>query len=154
MIASPARTSALAAALALLGCGGPAAVDYAGPVAEWPHYGGELSGLRYSELDQIRNDNVGDLEIAWIHHHGDVSDGGDGTTRTSFNATPIVADGTLFICTGTNRVIALDPETGEERWSFDPQNELVVLPGPYPRTCRGVSYWRDPAGHGVSRRPD
>ncbi|MEE9606756.1 MAG: pyrroloquinoline quinone-dependent dehydrogenase, partial [Myxococcota bacterium] len=130
-------------------------VDRAGPVAEWPEYGGDKGGLRYSPLDQITPDNVGDLEIAWVHHHGDVSDGTQGITRTSFNATPIVVQGTLYFCTGFNRVIALDPETGEERWSFDPELQLTALTGPYPLTCRGVSHWEDsalPAGRVCRRR--
>jgi quinoprotein glucose dehydrogenase len=125
-------------------CGAPAPVDLSGPTAEWPHYGGDPGGMRYSPLTQITPANVADLEPAWTFHHGDVSDGSDGSTRTSFNATPIVVGGTLYFCTGMNRVIALDPETGAERWSFDPQVKTTRLRGPYPRVCRGVSHWRDP----------
>jgi quinoprotein glucose dehydrogenase len=116
-------------------------VDYSGPVAEWPEYGGDKGGLRYSPLSQITPENVTDLEIAWVYHHGDISDGSDDTTRTSFNATPIVVNGTLFFCTGMNRVIALDPETGAERWTFDPETKLTKIQGPYTRTCRGVAHW-------------
>ncbi|MFQ5514903.1 MAG: pyrroloquinoline quinone-dependent dehydrogenase [Myxococcota bacterium] len=136
---------AVVGGLALLGlaCHEPTPIDRSGPVAEWPEYGGDKGGLRYSPLSQITRENVGALEIAWVHHHGDISDGSDGSSRTSFNATPIVADGLLYFCTGFNRVIALDPETGEERWSFDPRQRLRKLQGPYPRTCRGVAYWKD-----------
>jgi len=134
---------ALAWAAAMSACG-PAPLDHSGPTAEWREYGGDKGGMRYSPLTQITPDNVDDLELAWIYHHGDVSDGSDGTTRTSFNATPLVVDDTLYFCTGMNRVIALDPETGVERWSFDPQMKQVKLKGPYPRTCRGVAYWADP----------
>ena len=59
--------------------------------------------------------------------------------------TPIVVGDSLFYCTGMNRVFALDAETGAERWSFDPQQRLKKLQGPYPRTCRGVAHWKDPA---------
>ena len=52
---------------------------------------------------------------------------------------------TLYYCTGMNRVFALDAETGAERWSFDPKQRLRKLQGPYPRTCRGVAFWHDPA---------
>jgi quinoprotein glucose dehydrogenase len=86
---------------------------------------------------------VADLEVAWVYHHGDISDGSGETSRTSFNATPIVPNDSLYFCTGLNRVIALDPESGEERWSFDPGLRLTRLKGPYPLTCRGVAYWRD-----------
>ena len=110
---------------------------------DWPHFGGDLGGLRYSPLDGIDRDNVDELEIAWEHHSGDFSDGTDGGSYTSLSATPIVVDDTLFYCTGFHRVFALDPETGEERWVFDPKTRLKRAFGSYGRTCRGVSYWRD-----------
>ena len=47
----------------------------------------------------------------------------------------------LYFCTGYNRVIALDAETGRERWAFDPGQRARKLAGPYPRVCRGVAYW-------------
>ena len=96
-------------AVALLGCGAPPAPDVSGPVADWPEYGGTKGGLRFSPLTQITPENVADLEVAWVHHHGDVSDGSDGTTRTSFNATPLAVGRTLYFCTGKNRVFALAP---------------------------------------------
>ncbi len=135
-------TLAVLAAL-LAACGEPAPVDYSGPTADWPEYGGDKGGLRHSPVNQITRANVGRLEAAWVYRHGDVADGSGETSRTSFNATPIVADGTLYFCTGFNRVIALDPETGHERWTFDPKLRNKRLQGPYPLTCRGVSYWRD-----------
>jgi quinoprotein glucose dehydrogenase len=128
-----------------LGCGAPAPPDASGPIADWPEYGGTKGGLRWSPLTQITPDNVGDLEVAWVHHHGDVSDGSDGTTRTSFNATPLAVGRTLYFCTGKNRVFALDAETGEQRWVFDPGQKLDRIEGPYPRVCRGVAHWN---GHG------
>jgi len=137
-----AALAALAAsALLLLACKPRAPIDYAGPVGDWPEYGRTKGGLRFSPLTQITRANVTDLHVAWIYHHGDVSDGSDGTTRTSFNATPIVVDDALYFCTGKNRVIALEPETGRELWAFDPKTKLRKLQGPYPRTCRGVAYW-------------
>ena len=83
--------------------------------------------------------NVGALRVAWSYRHGDVSDGSDGTTRTSFNATPIVVDDALYFCTGLNRVIALEPETGRELWTFDPKTALRKLEGPYRAP---VAAWR------------
>ena len=57
------------------GCGGGVAVDYSGPVADWPEYGGDKGGMRYSPLTQINAENVTELELAWVYHHGDFSDG-------------------------------------------------------------------------------
>lgn len=130
----------------LAGCGvPPAPLDMSGPTADWPEYGGDPGGSKWSPLTQVTRDNVGSLEVAWTYHHGDVSDGSDGTTRTSFNATPIVAHDTLYFCTGYNRVIALDPESGAEKWSFDPKTRVKQLQGPYPRVCRGVAHWEPAA---------
>ncbi|MCG8590981.1 MAG: pyrroloquinoline quinone-dependent dehydrogenase [Proteobacteria bacterium] len=131
--------------LALLtGCGSPEPPVRSGPIGDWPAVGNTLGGLKYSPLDQIHKDNVGALEVAWVHHSGDVSDGTGDATRTAFQATPIVVDDTLYYCTGFNRVFALDPETGDERWVFDPKLRATRLQGPYPLTCRGVDHWRDP----------
>jgi quinoprotein glucose dehydrogenase len=120
-----------------------AADEDPGSSAAWPHYGGDLGGQRYSPLDGIDRDNVDRLEVAWEHHSGDFSDGSDGSARTSMAVTPLVVDDTLYYCTPFHRVFALDPETGEERWVFDPKTRVKQLSGPYPRICRGVSYWRD-----------
>ena len=131
-------------AIALLAACGedPAPIDYSGPTASWPEWGGDKGGLKWSPLTQITRDNVRDLEVAWTYHHGDISDGTRGITRSSFNATPIIGDDTLYFCTGMNRVIALDPESGEEKWSFDPQLQQKKLQGPYPLVCRGVAQWQ------------
>ena len=59
---------------------------------DWLYYGGDQGGAHHSQLNQINRENVDQLEVAWTHHSGDFSDGSDGTTRTSFNATPILAD--------------------------------------------------------------
>jgi quinoprotein glucose dehydrogenase len=121
-------------------------VDYAGPVAEWREWGGDKGGLSYSPLTQITNRNVGDLEVAWTYRHGDYSDGSGEYNRTSFQATPLVIRDTLYFCTAFNRVIALDAETGLERWTFDPGLAAKRGKGPYPLTCRGVAYWEDSDG--------
>ncbi len=127
------------------GCGGaPAPIDYSGPTAEWVDYGNTAGGDRYSPLTQITPQNVEQLEIAWTYHTGDVSDGrGEVRSGSTFEATPILVDGTMYVCTPFNRVIALDPETGEERWTYDPKTDLS---GSYGNqlVCRGVSTWLDP----------
>jgi quinoprotein glucose dehydrogenase len=124
--------------------GAPTSVTKAGPVADWPEVGGDKGGSKYSPLSDITPENIDRLEVAWVHRNGDASDGTGEYGKTSFQTTPIVADDTLFFCTGFNRVIALDPETGEQRWSFDPELKAKAGAGPYPLTCRGVAYWKDP----------
>ncbi len=115
-----------------------------GVVAGWAHYGGDAGGSRYSPLDQINRGNVRRLEIAWTYRTGDVSDGSKYERKTSFETTPILFEGTLYLSTPFSRVIALDPETGAERWSYDPKIDLNLR---YSESLvsRGVAAWRDPA---------
>ncbi len=138
----PAALLALIACCLLAGCG-ESGIDYSGPVADWPAIGGNAGGQRYSALQQITAQNVGNLEVAWVYHTGDVSPGTKTHGATAFEATPLVVDDSLYFCTPYNRIIALDPETGQERWTYDPKADLT---GVYTPTCRGVAYWKgDPA---------
>jgi quinoprotein glucose dehydrogenase len=124
-----------------------------GPVADWPYYGGDAGGSRFSPLTQIDKINVATLKVAWEYHTGDVSDGSNGRRKSAFETTPIVVDGTLYFTTPFNRVIALDPESGRERWSFDPKIDLRT---PYSEGLinRGVTLWTDAGkpGGGACRR--
>lgn len=112
-----------------------------GSITDWPIYGQNDGGTRYSPTDQINRDNVSLLEIAWEYHTGDFSDGSDGRQSTSFQATPILVDGVIYLSTVYGRTIALDPETGEELWTFDPQIDLSVFRGEF--ASRGVTTWLD-----------
>lgn len=106
---------------------------------EWLHYGNALGGTRYSPLTQINQENVSKLESAWTYRTGVQTDTGLG-----FQATPIMVDDTLYLCTATNIVDALDPETGKRRWRFDPK--VKAPPG---GACRGVSYYATPGASGL-----
>jgi quinoprotein glucose dehydrogenase len=124
----------------------PPVLDMSGPVADWPDYGHGKDATAFSPLRQITPENVAALTVAWEHHSGDISDGSGDTSRTSFQARAIVPNGTLYYCSGLNKVFALDPETGKERWRFDPKLQNRKLGGPYPLVCRGVAYWKDSSG--------
>jgi len=84
------------------------------------------------------------LKLAWEYHTGDISDGSDNRRKSEFETTPIVVDGTMYLSTPLNRVVALDPETGREKWSFDPK---IDLHSPYSEGLvnRGVTSWIDAA---------
>jgi quinoprotein glucose dehydrogenase len=114
--------------------------------ADWPNYGGDAGGMRYSPLTEINRDNVSKLKAAWVFHTGDISDGSGDRKRSGFESTPILVNGTLYLTTGFNRVIALDPETGKQRWAYDP---FVDQTGDYGDGLinRGVSTWLDSARH-------
>jgi quinoprotein glucose dehydrogenase len=115
-----------------------------GAFADWPYYGSDPGGNRYSPLTQINRTNITQLKIAWEYHTGDLSDGSGGRRVSAFETTPIVAHDTMYFSTPFNRVIALDPETGKERWSFDPKIDLRT---PYSEGLinRGVTLWTDPS---------
>lgn len=117
------------------------------PSGDWPTYGHDPGGMRYSPLAKINRDNVGRLTVAWTYHARDMSDGRGGTPRSGFETTPLVVDGALYLTTAFNRVIALDPETGRERWAYDPQIDLHADYGDG-LISRGLATWVDP-----SRRP-
>ena len=74
-------------------------------VADWPEVGADKGGARYSPLAEIDRTNVARLREAWRYHTGDVS------PKSAFQATPVVAGDTLYFCTPTNRVVALDAES-------------------------------------------
>jgi quinoprotein glucose dehydrogenase len=111
-----------------------------GGIADWSNYGRDQEGTRHAPLDQINRDNVGYLEIAWEYHTGDLSDGSDGRPETTFQATPILVDGVLYLATVYGRVIALSPETGAEIWKYDPGVDPAVERGEFAN--RGVTYWQ------------
>jgi len=116
---------------------------------EWPFYGHDAGGGRFSPLTQIDRSNVARLAPAWTFHTGDMLDRGN-NQRTGFETTPIVVDGTMYLTTGVNRIIALDPETGKQRWSFDPKIDPSWGFGDG-LINRGVSTWLDATKRSADR---
>jgi quinoprotein glucose dehydrogenase len=124
----------------------------AGTVVDWPVAAGDDGATRYSPLSEIDRSNVARLEVAWIYRHGDVRSGWpDPFKGTAFEASPIVVDGRLIFPTPFNRVIALDPETGREIWTFDPKIDKSRRFGNL-MVNRGVAYWRSRSQEGTCAR--
>lgn len=109
--------------------------------ATWDSFHGQLNAQKYSPLTQITADNVGKLTKVWEFHTGDVSDGKGDTPATVWSATPIFANDTLYIGTPFDRLIALDPGTGKEKWHYDTKSSRKALTQPVLKN-RGVSYWQ------------
>ena len=106
----------------------------------WPTYGGEPTGERYSAATIITRDNVHLMAQAWTFHTGDQPHAsGHGA---NFEDTPILADGKLLVCTPSDRVIALDPLSGQQEWAFDPKLSAGLKPA-NDFVCRGVAVWHD-----------
>ena len=124
----------------------------AAPSTEWPTYGHDSGGMRYSPVTQITPANVGQLQVAWVYHmrpapsarpgrrHAAAAAPAPGRGRgrggsgfAASETTPIVVNGVMYISTPYGRVVALDPTTGKEVWVFQ-------VPAGNPST-RGVEYW-------------
>ena len=110
------------------------ALLFAQDASEWPAYGRDPGGTKYSPLDQINTRNVSALVRVWSYHTGE---------RGTWENTPIVVGGVMYFATQKNRVVALEPETGKELWTYDPKSTGVS-------EHRGVSYW--PGGSGIKPR--
>ncbi len=112
---------------------------------DWPAYGRDAGGTRHSPLTQVTRENVGQLKPIWEYHTGALEPKSDNNRKAAFEATPILVDGTLYLSTPYNQVIALDPATGKEKWKFDPKVDRSK--GYSEVTSRGVSTWADAQGH-------
>lgn len=131
---------ALLALLLLCACDDGKRHDTRGCVVDgWPVWGHTQSGQRYSANTQITPENVKDLKVAWTYRTGDLDPPG-GTKRLAFEATPILANNTLYLCSPRSRIAALDPVTGKEKWMRDLKPDTD---GSTVIVCRGVSYWKD-----------
>src|SRR5215475_9178905 len=109
---------------------------------EWPTFGHDSGGMRYSPLTQITPANVGTLHVAWVYHLKPVDyvapagrgrGGGGGSGLQASEGTPLVAGGLMYISSPYGRVVALDATTGKEVWVYK-------LPSGNPAT-RGVEYF-------------
>lgn len=114
----------------------------------WISVGGDRGCQRYSTLDQINLQNVGQLEVAWTYHTGEL----DRNPQKTIECTPLIIDGVLYLTTGYMRVAALNAATGEEIWSFDPmENREPAGPLASGGVNRGLAYWTDGQPDGERR---
>ncbi len=99
---------------------------------DWPHYGGGPDQTRYSPLTEITRANVATLRVAWTYDTGDAFDGSE------MQCQPVVARGVLYATSPKLRIFSLDAATGEQKWSFNPNEDVKSLN----RTrIRGLMYW-------------
>ena len=128
-----------------------------GQASDWDTWGADKGGSRYSALQQINRDTIDRLQPVWQYQTGAVATHTQVENENAgFQVNPILlpkeAGQHLVTCTPFNRIVAIDPVTGAERWVFDPQ---TVIHGygnindprgknsvPYSK-CRGVSFWQN-----------
>ena len=107
--------------------------------ADWQAYGATPAGTRFSALNAITPANVGRLEPAWTYSFGEENPNG-------LQVTPLKVGNTLYACSSSNIVVALDADTGKQRWRFDPRTDIRDAPF---RACKGVAYYRVPGADGI-----
>ncbi len=115
------------------------------PQDEWRVYGSDHANTKYSPLDQITPQNVATLQIAWrwrsadsdvLKHHADI--------RTNhYETTPLMVGGVLYVSTSLSQVAAIDPESGETLWLYDPKTYEGRTPPNHGFVHRGAAYWSD-----------
>jgi len=108
---------------------------------DWPVYGRDPGGARFSPLTQITRDNVARLQVAWTYHAGIPDMSSMSHRPPALEVTPLVVDGLMYVITPTGIVAALDPATGVERWHYDAGVDPHRGYGDF--ASRGVSFWRD-----------
>jgi membrane-bound PQQ-dependent dehydrogenase (glucose/quinate/shikimate family) len=102
---------------------------------DWPQYGNDGGGTRFSPLEQITPDNVAHLERLWTARLGDAPG------AFGLEDVPLKIERSLYLCTSANDVVALDAETGKQLWRFESHVDLKKSPG---QLCRGLAYYRVP----------
>ncbi|OAT19908.1 quinate/shikimate dehydrogenase [Buttiauxella noackiae ATCC 51607] len=103
---------------------------------DWKHWGNTTHGDRFAALDQINKGNVSDLQVAWTAHTGDIPQS-NGSGAEDQN-TPLQVGDTLFVCTPYSKVLALDVDSGKEKWRYDSK-----ATAPNWQRCRGLGYFEE-----------
>ena len=112
--------------------------------ADWAYFGGDKAFTRYTPVDQITRDNVGDLKILWRRPAVDAAltaSFPDLGVSGYLRATPILIDGVLYAPNGVGLAEAFDPETGETHWIQQPWPRTIEEARG--RSSRGMDYWTD-----------
>lgn len=116
--------------------------------ADWPYFGQDPGAAKFSSLREIDRTNAGQLRQVWEHVEPRPAGAGERVARKD-EATPIQADGKLFVCRPDNVILALDAEDGRLIWRYDPHTNLT---GVKSAVCRGVAYWDSSAKGGVCQK--
>jgi quinoprotein glucose dehydrogenase len=106
----------------------------------YPVYGGNKAGNRYSPLNQINVNNVQNLQVAWTYFANEKQDtsGGKPLRTRETQCQPIVVNGILYGTSAELNLFALDAATGQQKWKFEPIKDKQKF-----NTNRGVMYWED-----------
>jgi quinoprotein glucose dehydrogenase len=115
--------------LSMVACGKPKTLQD----VEWRSYNGDVGRTKYSPLEQINTGNVDKLELAWRFRVDDFTPGGRSST---FQFNPLMVNGMLFLATAKQKIVAVEPDTGNKIWEFDPYAGTQGA-----GQTRGILYW-------------
>jgi len=119
---------------------------------DWAFWGGDPGGAHYSVLTDINTGNVAGLRQAWVWKPGEAALTEYGTRPGIFENTPLMIDHVLYATTPYNKVVALNPDTGAELWSYDPKSYVDGQPpNGTGYVHRGIAAWRDVRNAGQMR---
>ena len=142
------RVAITSGAMVVAVVAGVAAVQNQNSLVEWPVYGGDPGGMRYSALTDINRDNVTRLTKSWSWATSEApipqTDSTKAARPGTFQTTPLMVNDTLYLSTPYNRVVALDANTGRELWKFDPGAHTYGQPSNGTGFVhRGVAIWSE-----------
>ena len=137
------RAAAIIVAVLAAAVGAPAAQENSGGIVEWSYVGADQAASKYSPLTDINRSNVDQLEVAWTWEPNELPSQEFGVRPGSFEVMPLMIDNVVYVSTMFARVVALDAETGDELWRFDPESWRLGPEGSPPGGFkhRGVAVW-------------
>jgi quinoprotein glucose dehydrogenase len=123
----------------------PAGAQHGAPNGDWPSYNGDRGSTKYSPLDQINAENVGMLEVLWTWTSPEVARIKENPRLATFayESTPIKINDTMYVSSSHSDIIAVNPETGEQIWHYDPKSYEAGRPTNLGFVHRGVTYYKD-----------
>jgi quinohemoprotein ethanol dehydrogenase len=96
---------------------GTAAAGHNPGNVEWTQHGGNPDEQRYSKLNQVTVDNVGQLGLAW---YAEISE------RGGYQSTPLMIDGVLYVTAPWSSLYAFDAKSGKQLWKVDPESPREI----------------------------
>ena len=137
------RAAAIIAAVLAAAVGAPAAQENNDGIVEWPYVGADQASSKYSPLTDINRSNVDQLEVAWTWEPNELPSQEFGVRPGRFEVMPLMIDNVVYVSTMFARVVAIDAETGDELWTFDPESWRLGPEGSPPGGFkhRGVAVW-------------
>jgi quinoprotein glucose dehydrogenase len=128
-----------------LSCSGAAIAQTGALNGDWPSYNGDRGSTKYSSLDEINADNITQIAPQWTWTSPEVARTKENPRLASFvyESTPIVVGGVMYVSSSHSDIIAINPETGEQIWHYDPKTHEAGRPTNLGFVHRGVTHYKD-----------